>query len=206
MRLNQEKYNIPVIILAAGASRRMGTPKQLLSYGQKSLINHVIECAQRSEAQNIIVVLGAYANQIESTINQGIVLKNEQWNQGISSSIRCGINYINSYLPSTDAVVILLCDQPLVTSSLINQLLYTYSQNKYQIIACQYGKTRGVPALFPAHFFPQLVKLRGDKGAKKIIEEYSEQVLTISFPPGALDLDYPHDYERLHRSVKNLPL
>ncbi|VEP18299.1 conserved hypothetical protein [Hyella patelloides LEGE 07179] len=200
MNKNKEKKTpVAAIILAAGASRRMGQPKQLLLYQGQTLLGYITKCATASSCSPVIVILGANANKIEPEIAQLPIkiVKNPQWNEGISSSIRCGIAYIKKQFLNIDGVVFLTCDQPFISAEIIDRLIDVYHSNNKLIIASQYEKTKGIPALFPRRFFSELIELKGDRGAKKIINKYPKLVDKIDFPQGEIDLDTFENYQHL---------
>jgi molybdenum cofactor cytidylyltransferase len=196
--------NIAIIILAAGASNRMGQPKQLLSYQGRSLIQHTVESAIASLCKPVIVVLGAHAQQIRSQINPDLVqiVDNPQWNLGMSTSIRSGIFALNNYSPNIDAAVITVCDQPFISPEIINSLVSAYYSTKKPIIASEYAQILGVPALFNHKFFAELVALNENIGAKHLIKKYREQVFAVNFPLGVIDIDTPKDYQNLQANIQ----
>ncbi len=177
----------------------MGTPKQLLLYQGRSLLRHSAEVAAASRCRSVAVVLGASAGLLRNAVSQLSVrvVENEQWAEGISSSIRSGIEALNAGSQELEAVVLMLCDQPFVSAQNINKLVETYSLTGQPIVASEYEGTLGVPALFSRRLFSELASLRGDRGAKEIIRKYSQCVARIPFPEGAADIDTPEDYERL---------
>jgi molybdenum cofactor cytidylyltransferase len=191
--------SIAAILLAAGSSTRLGTSKQLLSYGGRSLLRHVAETALASSVTEVHVVVGFEAERMKTELG-GLdvhLADNPNWNEGIASSIRAGI----SSLPhSVDAALILLCDQPLITASVLNEMINTYTATGKPIVACEYGGTVGVPVLFARSFFPELLRLRGDRGAKQLITQNLDQVTTIPFPGGSVDIDTLADKERFFSS------
>ena len=190
--------NIGIIILAAGASRRMGQPKQLLPYQGKPLIEQVTAVAIHSACEPIVVVLGAYASIIEpklSHLNIRIAC-NEKWSTGMASSLQCGLSQIQAITSQLDAVIVMLGDQPFVSTSLIQQLVSSYRSNNFLIVASQYNNIVGVPALFDRALFPELGKIEGDVGAKSIIRRYHSQVLSIPFAEAAIDIDTPENWKR----------
>ncbi|MBD2356784.1 nucleotidyltransferase family protein [Tolypothrix sp. FACHB-123] len=195
--------NIAIIILAAGASSRMGQPKQLLPYQGRSLLQHTVESAIASLCNPVIVVLGANAQQIRSQVNQNLVqiVENPQWHLGMSTSIRSGISALNNYSQNIEAAVITVCDQPYISTEIINNLIAAYSSTKKPIVASQYAETLGVPALFSRQFFPELLELNKDTGAKYLIKKYRDLVLTVNFPLGSIDIDTPQDYETLQANI-----
>ena len=192
-------FKIGLIILAAGAATRMGRPKQLLSYQGRSLILHAVEVALASLCQPIIVVLGAYAEQIkpELMLKAVQVVENSQWQEGMSSSIRAGISMLLKTNSKLDAVIISLADQPLVSPQILNQLIYSYQETQKVIIASKYNETTGVPALFSNSLFPELMQLKGDKGAKALIQKYIDTGVILLIPGVAIDIDTPDDYKQL---------
>ncbi|MGK7881857.1 MAG: NTP transferase domain-containing protein [Crocosphaera sp.] len=200
---NDQKSSIAVIILAAGASRRMGQPKQLLPYKGQNLLNYITKCAIASLGNPVIVILGANVEKIELEIASLPVklIKNNHWNEGISSSIRCGISYIQKQYLHIDGVVFITCDQPFISAKLIKQLIDAYYSTNKPIIASQYEETLGIPALFSHTFFPELMHLKGDRGAKKIINKYPDLVYVIDFPQGQIDLDTLENYQHFIQGI-----
>ena len=192
-------FKIGLIILAAGSATRMGRPKQLLSYQGRSLILHAVEVALESLCQPIIVVLGAYAEQIkpELMLRAVQVVENSQWQEGMSSSIRAGISMLLKTNSKLDAVIISLADRPLVSPQIFNQLIQSYQETQKVIIASKYNETTGVPALFSNALFPELMQLEGDKGAKALIQKYIDTGLILLIPEAAIDIDTPDDYKQL---------
>ncbi|MBD2249088.1 nucleotidyltransferase family protein [Nostoc sp. FACHB-888] len=191
--------DVGLIILAAGASVRMGTPKQLLRYGEQSLIGHIVEVANASVCHPIIVVLGPYSERIKPEINSEEVhiVENPLFGEGISSSIRVGIQALNLINKEAKSVVLMVCDQPFISPQLINQLVEVYETTLKPIVASQYANTLGVPALFNRTLFAKLTTLSGTDGARQIIKKYLGEVLAIPFSEGVFDLDTPDDYEQL---------
>jgi molybdenum cofactor cytidylyltransferase len=190
---------IGLMILAAGASTRMGTPKQLLAYRGCTLILHVAEVAITSVCQPIVVVLGANAEQIKPEISQLPVhiVENQQWADGMSSSIRVGLEALLAVNQNLEAVAIALCDQPFVSSQTINQLIEAYHLTGKPIIASEYAGTLGVPVLFSRPLFSELMALKSNEGAKKLIKKHIHEVFSVPFPEGSIDIDTPTDYEQL---------
>ena len=191
--------SIAAIILAAGASRRMGQPKQLLPYRGQTLLGHVIQCTLASSCHPVIVISGAHAEAIAPVIEHLSieVIHNANWHQGMSSSIRCGVSYIRDNLPSTDGILFLTCDQPFVSTNLIETLIKRYNDSNKPIVASQYEGTMGIPVLFSPLFYSNLMQLEGDYGAKTLIQTDPSQVATINFPKGKIDLDTFVDYQKL---------
>ncbi|MEH2448052.1 MAG: nucleotidyltransferase family protein [Nostoc sp.] len=204
-QIDNKKSTIAIMILAAGASTRMGTPKQLLLYQGHSFLQYITEMAIASVCQPVIVVLGANAEQIHPQIKQlpVRVIKNLDWACGMSTSIKSGIELLNNLPQKIEAVVITLCDQPFVSYQIINQLVDAYYSEKKPIIACEYAGTLGVPSLFSQMFFSELAALKETSGAKKVINNNLNKVFSIPFPLGNIDIDTPKDYKQL-LSITNL--
>ncbi|MBD2209359.1 nucleotidyltransferase family protein [Nostoc linckia FACHB-104] len=198
-QVETEKSRIAIMILAAGASMRMGTPKQLLLYQGRSLAQYITEIAIASVCEPVVVVLGAYAEQIRPQINElpVTIVENLDWALGMGSSIQAGMDLLNSLNQKNTAVVIVLCDQPFLSPEIINQLVDAYHTTQKPIIACEYANTLGVPALFSHQFFAELANLPGNSGAKKVIQNNLNQVFSIPFNLGNIDIDTPSDYEKL---------
>ncbi len=191
--------NIGIIILAAGKASRMGKPKQLLSYQRSNLISHAVKSALNADSKSVIVVLGAYAEQIKPKINKLPIkiIENPHWATGMSSSIRAGITAIKDNNPNLDALIIALADQPLISEKVFHKLIQNYQETGKRIVASSYNEIVGVPALFNQTLFSELMNIKGDKGAKALIRKYKNEVLSISIPEAAIDIDTPDDYEKL---------
>ena len=177
----------------------MGWPKQLLKYEGSILLKNVIQKASGSNARVVVVVLGANAKLVKKEIekeNIQIVL-NHEWKEGMASSMIKGLNTLLMADPLIDGVIFMTCDQPFVSVSLLNDLMATQRATAKPIVASNYGNTVGPPTLFHKSIFPSLLKLKGDVGAKKIIEEHANDVATVYFPNGSIDIDTAGDYELL---------
>ena len=186
-----------IIILAAGSSSRLGQPKQNLLYKGKTLLKNAIDTASSSLCKPVIVVLGANADVIKPTIENlpVSILQNEEWREGMASSIRLGITELKKIEPKATSVVLMLCDQPFVNAESINKLVQ--SQSKKGIVACAYNDTIGVPVLFDKFYFDELLKLKGQEGAKALLTKYPDDIAKIDFPLGSVDIDTIADYERI---------
>jgi molybdenum cofactor cytidylyltransferase len=188
---------IAIVILAAGASRRMGVAKQLLQVRGRSLFRHVADAALGSSCRPVIAVLGANAEAVQAEV-EGLpvqVVWNAHWSEGLSTSIRAGIEALVAHSP--EAVVLTLCDQPFVGSDSIEALVAAYRSTKRAIVASDYGGTLGVPALFSRAVFPELMALSGNTGAKQVIQRHAASVWSVPCPQGAMDVDTPEDYDTL---------
>lgn len=190
-----------MIILAAGASVRMGKPKQLLTYQQKTLIQHAIDTALATDAEQVILVLGANADDIVASTNTAGVelMVNAHWKEGMASSVRLGVSTLQQNYPDVESALIMLCDQPFVTSDLLKELQTAKEQSGKKIAASFYKNTAGVPVFFDKSLFPELLKLQGQEGAKKLLALYEDEVVTVPFPEGETDIDTAEDYEQLQK-------
>lgn len=198
---SSSQNTIAAVILAAGASTRMGTPKQLLLDQGQSLLRRVIETAIAAHCSPIFVVLGAYSAQIRCELKDlpVQVVENPEWQTGMGSSIRHGIQALIDKTPTVEAAILLLCDQPFVSAPTIHQLASVYRSTNKPIIVSAYQNTIGVPALFHSTLFLELTGLTQAEGAKKVIQRHLNSVVTVEFPQGAIDLDTPDDYQQFLR-------
>jgi molybdenum cofactor cytidylyltransferase len=189
--------NVHALILAAGASTRMGSPKQLLDWNGKSLIRHCIETAQEAGLSPITVVLGSHFHEIarETEPLQVQLVHNEHWEVGMGSSISVGVGEILEKFPETQAILMMLCDQPKVSARTLHELVQKLSQSN--LVASEYDGTFGVPAVIGRDFFQDLLALMPSSGAKAIFKKYSSQLVTVPVPEAALDLDTPEQYQQL---------
>lgn len=115
----------------------------------------------------------------------------------MNSSIQVGIQELKTSYPEVEAVIVTLCDQPFISTGIINQLALAYHSTNQPIIACEYAETLGVPALFSDRLFSKLMTLKNGEGAKQVIKKHSQEVFSISFPAGATDIDTPKEYTEL---------
>lgn len=191
-----------IVILAGGASTRLGRPKQLLQYRGKTLLNHAVNEAINAKADAVVVILGKNADLFEGEIdNQEVsVVINKNWKEGMASSVRLGLDTLLKSKPYIDAVILMVCDQPHISSSVLNELITKQQKTTKQIVTCNYGESIGPPALFHKKYFRDLAKLNGDVGARNIIEQNMHDVAMILFPEGNIDIDTEDDYEALKKS------
>jgi molybdenum cofactor cytidylyltransferase len=187
---------IGIIILAAGSSSRMGQSKQLMKIGQQPLLAKAVETALDTGLKKIAVVLGANAEAHKKIIEQYPVdiVKNSGWSAGIGSSLKAGVDHLINAMSSIDRVIIMVCDQPLLTSKHLKALIEEQAKSEKHIVASAYGDTLGTPALFDKKYFGQLLSLNDEDGAKKIIQTNNDDVSSIPFSQGQIDLDTPEDF------------
>jgi molybdenum cofactor cytidylyltransferase len=195
-----------IIILAAGSSSRMGKPKQLLAFEGTTLLSRVVSLACQSGDNPVVVVLGANADVIKKnlTVSRAEVVVNEGWEEGMASSLRKGLAAMNEKHPEVDGVLILVGDQPYLNNQHIKQLLEAQIKSGLPIAACSYSGIIGTPVLFHKSIFLELMALQGDVGAKRIIQNRKQDVVTVLFDKGIVDIDTPDDYDKLLNENLNL--
>lgn len=206
MMVNTTIGKCAIVILAAGASSRLGSSKQLLTYRGKSFLCNAVDIALETGCQSVFAVLGANIELLRKELKDKPVsiIENTGWQEGMASSIRCGLKNIMNTILRPDSVIFMVCDQPFITSSLLLSLLERRNETGMPIVASKYedkpGSYRmGTPALFHKNFFPALIQLKGDAGAMKIIQQYNNEAATVLFPEGAIDIDTLADYEALQK-------
>ena len=190
---------IPVLLLAAGSSTRMGRPKQLLPWGELTLIEHQISVLQKT-GNPVNVVLGFNSDSIIPLIERYSIniFINNNWNNGMGGSISVGIDNIKRLFPEAEGVFITLLDQPNVTDSYLEKMKSSFHHGHRQILVSQSTSGwRGVPALFDKCYFSELAKLSNDEGARKIIQKYSDNVIPLDGGDLLEDFDTPESYALL---------
>ncbi len=188
---------LSIIVLAAGGSSRMGTPKQLLSIGQTTFIEQVLEKARALQPDTLICVLGANAEKIEPYIPSEVELvHHSQWKRGLGSSIGAGIRYLEGQ-SGAQAIVILLADQPSIDPADLQKMVDLHASHPDKIIASYYEGSPGVPAIFPKEYWQELQQLDGDRGAKAILLKNSDRVILHHHSTNVRDIDTQEDYEQL---------
>jgi molybdenum cofactor cytidylyltransferase len=188
-----------LIILAAGASRRLGRPKQLLPFQNQPLLQHILRQTQEVDWDARILVLGAAAEIILPALDIGGFepVLNPDWETGMASSVRVGVEETLARCPDTENLLFLVCDQPFVSAALLHVLRARHAQSGKKITACRYQDALGVPAVFSKSVFPELLGLQGDRGAAGVIRKYAADCAEIPFEHGAVDVDTEADYRHL---------
>jgi molybdenum cofactor cytidylyltransferase len=196
------------LLLAAGASTRMGRPKQLLHVQGVTLLERILNEALKSELDKIILILGNQSKEIKKVLGQVIVhkklrvIENPRYRQGISSSITAGLSEVEV---NYDHVMILLADLPHVTSRLINLLIHRYLESRLPIGAIQVKSKRSHPVIFGRPLYNELRKLQGDMGARALFQKYGDRACLVEpdFFYDDMDIDTEEDYAEFQRSLKN---
>jgi len=196
---------IPILLLAAGSSSRMGQPKQLLPWGNQTLIGHQIETLLQT-GESVIVVLGAYADRILPVIKKYpvTVAINQNWECGMGGSVACGIKELGKMDADADGALITLVDQPLIRMPHFEGMLRAFEKGCQQIIASTSTEGwHGVPALFDKFYFSELLNLQGEKGAKTLIQQYPNQIKALECHEIVNDIDTLESYQDLHQKNFN---
>jgi molybdenum cofactor cytidylyltransferase len=194
-----EAAGVGAVVLAAGASERMGRPKQLLEFGGETLLRRAARAALGAGCRPVVVVTGAHAEQTREEL-RGLDVRevfNVQWETGMASSVRAGLAALVESSAATDAVVLMLCDQPYVTKEVVRALVAAHRATGRPVVASQYGAGFGAPALFARPLFDELTKLEGAAGAKQLITRHAAEAHFVAFPAGEVDVDTPDDFSRL---------
>ncbi len=200
--------NIAAVVLAAGGSKRLGSPKQLLRYGGASLLRHSAVAALIA-CDPVAVVLGSRADDLANELD-GLsvqVLKNPAWGKGMGTSVRMGIESLGTLAPDVDGVLLTLCDQPLVGPVVLGHLCDAFDRagSTDAIVAAVYNGTRGVPAIFGRAHFNELLALPDDAGAKSLLAKHQASVIEVPLPEAAVDIDTREQYERFMDAINNAP-
>lgn len=183
---------VSAIILAAGSSSRMGSSKQLLRWGEGTLLTHAINTAMNSHAGHVFVVLGNNEAEHRKAIKDlpVTVVSNPKWANGMGSSLKAGLAEAQDV---SEGVIVMVCDQPFVTSDHLNHLIENFIKTGMPIAASKYDEIIGVPALFSKEMFSELMAIGDDEGAKKVIAAHEEQTALV-YLIGSNDIDTYEDY------------
>lgn len=193
----EKKYGI--IILAAGGSSRLGSPKQLLPFRHKTLLKHVVSAAMNIGEAIVVVVTGAHKEEIEKSISDTnvAVVHNSEWQSGMASSVRAGLGWLLEQPEPPKSCIITVCDQPYISSDVFRSLISAYELEHKGICASSYGDTAGTPVLFSHTYFAELMTLKGDEGAKKLLSKNAKNLTLVPFFRGEIDVDTREDYEKI---------
>lgn len=185
-----------LVILAAGASVRMGQPKQLLPLAGEPLLVRTVTAGLSADVWPVIVVLGAQAEIIRPLLAKlpVLVAENPAWAEGMASSLRTGIATLQQFSRSVEGAIVAVCDQPGFSSGTIAQLIARQQATGASIVAARYGGRNGVPSLFLRAQFAALTALTGEEGARTLVNQTSRDVATVDLPGLVTDLDTPEEY------------
>lgn len=186
--------NIPILILASGSGSRFRDVKQLQKIDEVPMIKRVIHAVMRARGGEVVVILGAYREEIEEEISDMpvTVVFNQNWQAGMSESIKAGVEYVEKHFPKARAVLVTLADQPYIESSDFDRLIALHIEHPDRTVCAGYNDVRGVPAIFPYTRWQELKQLTGDSGARELLRA-DDSVLILDLPEAAKDVDRPDD-------------
>jgi len=190
---------IPCLLLAAGASSRMGRDKQLLPWGELTLIEHQVQTLLNTGNQ-VVVVLGHNAKEIQAVLHTYPVeiCINKHWENGIGNSIARGINFLERKFPNAAGALICQVDQALITSTHFNKMFRTFRPGSRQIlVSSSPSGWQGVPVLFDSRYFAELQNLSSDEGARNVFRDHAEAVQILETGDILDDMDTPESYHKL---------
>ena len=191
--------NTAVIILAAGSASRMNQPKMLLPFRSSNILSQLLSEVKVIEPDHICLVTGFYHQLIIDNIDKKNldIVYNENWKDGMASSIKKGLSELLNKNDKLTAVYIVVSDQPYLNSGILQKMKLMQVENKKGIIAAKYNEVIGTPVLFQKKYFKELMNLKGNTGAKSILIQHPEDTATVDFILGAIDIDTAEDYEKL---------
>ncbi|MFM1887084.1 MAG: hypothetical protein RL026_2241 [Pseudomonadota bacterium] len=198
--MSGESLTLHCVVLAAGAARRFGSPKQLARHGGRSLLQAAVERAQAVAGPAVTVVVGAHAAQVVPSLGPTTarILLNRQWDEGIGSSIRAAALAVDGHC---DGVLLTLADQAALRVEDLQRLVAAWRADGQHIVAARYGGTSGAPVLFPAWCLPALASCRGESGAQRVLRAYPDKVIHVPLQRAALDVDRPEDLIAVEREI-----
>ena len=201
MQATEQRSHVSAIVLAAGMSTRMGAIKQLVRINNKTLLENVVDNLLRSQVEDIIVVLGGSAEEIQRKLrlDHVRVVINDAYREGMGTSLRTGLSAVN---PQTEAALVVLADQPFVKPGTLDYLIKRYREHRPQIVIPMYKGFRGNPVLLDRSVFPELRSLTGDIGCRAIFGAHTENILKVPVDDFGvlLDIDTKDDLERLQQA------
>ena len=197
-----EPYHISkpvIIVLAGGASNRLGRAKQALPYEGSTFLQHTVAVAEQTALGPVCVVLGARAETTGSLVfgEDILVIRNENWASGMASTLQKGLRFMLKKYPEMDGAFFLVCDQPFIEKDILVKLLKQQQASGKAMVAAAYDDKMGTPAIFSKQVFDKLLELEGDTGARKLIKQYPNDVASIAFEAGRFDIDTEADYKTL---------
>jgi molybdenum cofactor cytidylyltransferase len=183
------------LVLAAGGSKRLGAPKQLLPYNGRTLLDHVLDTARACDFDQLVCVIGGSADHLRARVDLSNVevVENQHFGEGCSSSIAAALRAVDS---RADVLVLMLGDQPGVRAQAVSALLD--GRGDAPLAACSYENGRGHPLAFARSTFPELANLHGDKGVWKLLDRHADHVVDVPVAgPIPRDIDTHEDYRAL---------
>lgn len=189
-----------LLTLAAGASNRMGRAKQLLPWGDSTLLGHTLEQVRKVQVQRKYLLLGSRAEQIleEVDVTGFIPLIFAGWEEGMGAGIAYAINNMINDLPELQGVMVTLADQPLVDTAQLEAMLSVHLESQKSLLACDYGSKTGVPAIISGEHLRTLQHLQGDRGASALFRNFPEQLERYVPERSLIDIDDPETYRQYY--------
>ncbi len=197
-RVERPQCGLFCIVLAAGASRRFGSAKQLAKFRGKPLVTHAIRLAEAVAGQQSLLVAGNQWTLVAAACAPlaGYLVVNPDFAKGLGGSIAAGVAAVAG---SATGVLLLMADQPLIDEGHVHDMVEAWSKNPQYVVASEFDGIDGPPVLFPARFFPELLALQGDSGARRVLEANPSRVIRVKCPAAATDVDVPADLEAIDR-------
>ena len=188
--------SIVAAILAAGTSSRLGQPKQLLKLDGESLIRRAARAVLEAQVERVLIIVGRDAALIEAQLSDLSVeiVVNSDWSEGMASSVRAAVAALANSSHG-DGLLLTPCDLPLLSSAHLRALVEKYQSENAPIVASRYNETLGAPLIIARELWPELLELRGDVGARRVIARHEASF--IEWPQGAFDVDTRADWEKL---------
>jgi molybdenum cofactor cytidylyltransferase len=190
---------VDLYVLAAGRSVRMGRPKALVELGGTSLLGRTVRAGQASSVRSVTVVTGSSYREVEalaSCLAAGTV-RNERYRDGLAASVAAAARHAGLRDRSADGLLLAGCDQPYMTAGLLNRMVAEAREMPDRAVACRYGETIGIPALFPSDWWPELLELRGDRGAKQVLQQHRGRLVEIEWEAGRINVNSQADLDRI---------
>jgi molybdenum cofactor cytidylyltransferase len=198
-----ESTNVVILTLAAGSSSRMGQSKQLIKINGQPLLQKTVDVASASKLGNVVVVLGAFFNEHKEILKDRPVdiVFHQGWQNGMGSSLKAGVRYIQNKYSQTTGIMVMVCDQPFLTAEHLAKLVETHRVSGKSIVASSYLDKVGVPCFFECSLLSEVLTLNDNEGAKKLLQVHTQDVVSVEFPSGEIDLDTPEDLLRMQSAV-----
>jgi molybdenum cofactor cytidylyltransferase len=193
--LGKNKYAI--LILAAGNSRRLGSPKQLVEWKKSTLLNHTIDQARKVDNSDVYVILGSNHNEIRNTITQKVsILVNPDWQKGMGSTITYAMRSIFNF--DYEGIILSVCDQPHINNKIYSNLIAASKIENASIVVSKYRTSSGPPTFFSKAHFDALSRLKGENGAKCVVKNNMNNLTYSDFQLGHIDIDTEDDLRKLN--------
>jgi len=189
-------HSLYAIVLAAGSATRFGATKQLAKFAGEPLVTRAVRTAERVCGPHTVLVAGHDWQDVAAACEplQGFLVYNPRFADGMSSSLRQGIRSVGDL---ADGILLMLADQPLVSTGHLESLVKAWATSPDSICASAYANTKGPPVVFPQRLYGDLMDLRGDRGARTLIDSDTDRVISIQCEDAAIDIDTPDDLNKM---------